>query len=206
MTTVMCGEPPLPGQLFYGSPIPVCLWLVARNESNGKFRDRRKQSLFIDGRKLGRLVDRVHRDLSDEEISRLAGTYMRGEARKTQASSRMCPASAYRHGRKPRRLTLRTGAVQLEVPRGRLVTPDGGKQEWHSQLAPRYRRSSAEVEQSVLGVYLSGSNTRRIEARRFSTHRLQGVALRTDLPPKQCVQELRESWPGYPLNSICFPN
>ena len=33
--------------------------------------------------------------------------------------------------------------------------------EWQSQLVPRYRRSSAEVEQSVLGVYLSGSNTRR---------------------------------------------
>jgi transposase-like protein len=77
-------------------------------------------------------------------------------------SQRVAERCGYRHGRKPRRLTLRTGAVQLEVPRGRLVTPDGGEQEWHSQLVPRYRRSSAEVEQSVLGVYLSGSNTRRI--------------------------------------------
>src|SRR6202022_91957 len=40
--------------------------------------------------------------------------------------------------------------------------PDGGEREWRSQLVPRYRRSSPEVEQSVLGVYLSGSNTRRI--------------------------------------------
>jgi transposase-like protein len=77
-------------------------------------------------------------------------------------SQRVAERCGYRHGRKPRRLTLRTGAVDLTVPRGRLVTPDGGEREWHSQLVPRYRRSSAEVEQSVLGVYLSGSNTRRI--------------------------------------------
>src|SRR5579885_297202 len=65
-------------------------------------------------------------------------------------------------GRKPRRLTLRTGTVHVEVPRARLVEHHGGEREWHSQLVPRYRRSSAEVEQSVLGVYLAGSNTRRI--------------------------------------------
>jgi type I restriction enzyme M protein len=65
----------LPGQLFYGSPIPVCLWFLARNKSNGKFRNRRKQTLFIDARKFGYLVDRVHRELSDDEIMRIARTY-----------------------------------------------------------------------------------------------------------------------------------
>lgn len=71
----------LPGQLFYGSPISVCLWFLARKKSNGKFRDRRKQTLFIDARKLGHLVDRVHRDLRDEEIARIGNTYhaWRGE-------------------------------------------------------------------------------------------------------------------------------
>lgn len=71
----------LPGQLFYTTPIPVCLWFVTRNKSNGKFRDRRKQTLFIDARKMGSLIDRTHRDLSDEEISRVARTYhaWRGE-------------------------------------------------------------------------------------------------------------------------------
>ena len=68
----------------------------------------------------------------------------------------------YRHGHKSRRLTLRSGAVQMQVPRARLVQGDGGEREWRSRLVPRYRRSSREVEQSVLGVYLSGSNTRRI--------------------------------------------
>jgi type I restriction enzyme M protein len=71
----------LPGQLFYGSPIPVCLWFLARNKSSGKFRGRRCETLFIDARKLGHLVDRVHRDLSDEEIARIASIYhaWRGE-------------------------------------------------------------------------------------------------------------------------------
>ena len=74
----------------------------------------------------------------------------------------MAERAGYRHGAKPRRLTLRTGTVQLDVPRARLAEADGSEREWQSQLVPRYRRSSREVEQSVLGVYLSGSNTRRI--------------------------------------------
>ena len=71
----------LPPQLFYGSAIPACLWFLARNKSNGKFRDRRRQTLFIDARNMGQLVDRVHRELSDEDIARIAGTYhaWRGE-------------------------------------------------------------------------------------------------------------------------------
>jgi type I restriction enzyme M protein len=65
----------LPGQLFYSTQIPVCLWFVTRNKNNGKFRDRRGQTLFIDARKLGSLVDRVHRELSDDEIKQIAETY-----------------------------------------------------------------------------------------------------------------------------------
>jgi type I restriction enzyme M protein len=71
----------LPSQLFYTTAIPACLWFVTRNKQNGKYRDRRKQTLCIDARKMGQLVDRVHRDLSDEEITRIARTYhaWRGE-------------------------------------------------------------------------------------------------------------------------------
>ncbi len=65
----------LPGQLFYSTQIPVCLWFLARDRKNGRFRDRRGETLFLDARKLGVLVDRVHRELTDEEIQRLAGTY-----------------------------------------------------------------------------------------------------------------------------------
>jgi type I restriction enzyme M protein len=71
----------LPGQLFYSTQIPACLWFLARDRKDGKFRDRRGHVLFIDARKLGRMVDRTHRELTDEDIARIANTYhaWRGE-------------------------------------------------------------------------------------------------------------------------------
>ncbi len=65
----------LPGQLFYSTQIPACLWFLARNKGNGKFRDRREEVLFIDARNLGHLVDRTRREFSDEDVERIAGTY-----------------------------------------------------------------------------------------------------------------------------------
>ena len=72
----------LPGQLFYSTQIPACLWFLARNKNTGKgLRDRRGQVLFIDARNLGVLVDRTRRELTDEEIRKIADTYhaWRGE-------------------------------------------------------------------------------------------------------------------------------
>lgn len=65
----------LPGQLFYSTQIPVCLWFCARDKKNNRFRDRRKETLFIDARKMGTLIDRVHRELTSDDIERIAGTY-----------------------------------------------------------------------------------------------------------------------------------
>ncbi len=65
----------LPGQLFYTTPIPACLWFISRSKKNGKFIDRRGKTLFIDARKMGHLIDRTHREFSDEEISKIAQTY-----------------------------------------------------------------------------------------------------------------------------------
>ena len=71
----------LPGQLFYSTQIPVCLWFIARNKSavgahgGQPLRDRRDEILFIDARKLGTLTDRVHRELTDDDIARIADTY-----------------------------------------------------------------------------------------------------------------------------------
>lgn len=73
----------LPGQLFYSTQIPVCLWFLARDKKNGlggrgkKMRNRQRETLFIDARKLGKMVDRVHRELSEEDIARIADTYHR---------------------------------------------------------------------------------------------------------------------------------
>jgi type I restriction enzyme M protein len=65
----------LPGQLFYSTQIPVCLWFLARTKKNGRFRDRRGETLFLDARKLGTMADRVHRELMDADIAKIAGTY-----------------------------------------------------------------------------------------------------------------------------------
>jgi type I restriction enzyme M protein len=65
----------LPGQLFYSTAIPVCLWFLARSKKNGRFRDRRGETLFIDARKMGTLIDRVHRELSAEDVQKISGTY-----------------------------------------------------------------------------------------------------------------------------------
>ena len=65
----------LPGQLFYSTQIPVCLWFLSRERNGGRFRDRSGETLFIDARALGRMVDRTHRELTDEDIGRIAGTY-----------------------------------------------------------------------------------------------------------------------------------
>ena len=71
----------LPGQLFYSTQIPACLWFLSRERGGGRFRDRAGEILFIDARALGRMVDRTHRELTDEDIARIADTYhaWRGE-------------------------------------------------------------------------------------------------------------------------------
>ena len=65
----------MPGQLFYSTQIPVCLWFIARDKRNGRFGDRRGDTLFIDARKMGTMVDRTHRELTGDDIRRIADTY-----------------------------------------------------------------------------------------------------------------------------------
>ena len=65
----------LPGQLFYSTQIPVCLWFLTRNKGNSRFRERRGETLFIDARKLGSMVDRTHRELTDDDLAKIVGTY-----------------------------------------------------------------------------------------------------------------------------------
>ncbi len=74
----------LPAQLFYTTQIPVSLWFLNRDKSAGGsrgWRDRRSEVLFIDARKLGQLVDRTHREFSDEDMMKVTATYhaWRGE-------------------------------------------------------------------------------------------------------------------------------
>jgi type I restriction enzyme M protein len=65
----------LPGQLFYSTQIPVCVWVMTKNKAAKNHRNRKGEILFIDARKLGHMVDRVRRELSDEDIQKIARTF-----------------------------------------------------------------------------------------------------------------------------------
>ena len=62
----------LPGQLFRSTQIPACLWFLRRGRSDG---ERSRETLFIDARKLGHMLDRTRRDLSLEDVAQVADTY-----------------------------------------------------------------------------------------------------------------------------------
>jgi type I restriction enzyme M protein len=65
----------LPGQLFYSTQIPVCLWFIAKNKAPKGLRDRRCEILFIDARKMGFMADRTHKELNVDDIRKIAGIY-----------------------------------------------------------------------------------------------------------------------------------
>ncbi|KQN73584.1 class I SAM-dependent DNA methyltransferase [Devosia sp. Leaf64] len=67
----------LPGQLFFSTQIPACLWILARDKSANGHRDRRGEILFIDARTLGFMVDRVRREFSAADVEKIAGAYHR---------------------------------------------------------------------------------------------------------------------------------
>jgi putative transposase len=71
--------------------------------------------------------------------------------------------TGYRHGTRDRMLTTSLGPTTFAMPRARLVTATGTTEEWRSELVPRYQRRSPQVDEAMLGVYLSGTNTRRIK-------------------------------------------
>ncbi len=81
----------LPGQLFYTTQIPVCLWFITKDKgaqridghTESNHRDRRGETLFIDARNLGTMIDRTHKELTEDDIAAIARTYhaWRGEAK-----------------------------------------------------------------------------------------------------------------------------
>jgi len=70
--------------------------------------------------------------------------------------------AGYRHGKRERTLTTSLGATTIDLPRARIESADGGRSEWHSRMIPRYQRRTERIDEAILGVYLSGTNTRRL--------------------------------------------
>lgn len=65
----------LPAKLFLNTQIPACLWFMSKNRNNGKYRKRKEEILFIDARNLGHLINRKTKELSQEDIHKIANTY-----------------------------------------------------------------------------------------------------------------------------------
>jgi putative transposase len=68
----------------------------------------------------------------------------------------------YRHGKRERTLTTSLGPTTLSMPRARIEGDAGEEREWRTEIIPRYQRRTARVDAAILGLYLSGANTRRI--------------------------------------------
>ena len=137
----------LPGQLFYSTQIPVCLWFLSRDRRGGRYRDRRGEVLFIDARKLGRMVDRTHRELTDDDIAHIADTYhaWRGEEDSVEYSDvpGLCKSASMeevrRHGH-----VLTPGRYVGAAPQ-----EDDGEpfEEKMGRLSAQWREQQAEAKQ-----------------------------------------------------------
>jgi transposase-like protein len=107
------------------------------------------------------LCELIHREVR-EAIQRAVFEELEAALGRRYERTEVGERRGYRHGTRPRTLTGPTGPVELEVPRARLRSADGGTREWRSRLVPRYERRLPEINAAIASVYLSGGNTRRI--------------------------------------------
>jgi len=85
----------LPAQLFYNTMIPACLWFLARDRTNHKFRNRSNEILFVDARNLGTMINRRNKAFTDEDIAKISRTYhaWRGEGSEYGDIAGFCKAA-----------------------------------------------------------------------------------------------------------------
>ncbi len=147
----------LPSQLFYNTMIPACLWFISRDRKNHKFRDRRGEVLFIDARKMGAMVDRRHRELTPEDIKKIASAYhaWRGESGKYEDVKGFCCAVKLEEIRKQGHILTPgryVGAEEVE---------DGGEpfdekmKRLTTELAQQFEKSKeleAEIKKNLGGI------------------------------------------------------
>jgi transposase-like protein len=132
----------------------------------------------------------------DEELASALGSdrYERTDARK-----------GYRNGGEERRITTRNGTQVLRVPRGRVEQPDGSTHELRSEVLPRYARRTREIDETILAVYLSGANSRRI---RKGLEPLLGAAHLSKSAVSRVVGRLKglfEEWDARDLSDESYP-
>ena len=102
--------------------------------------------------------------------------------------------AGYRHGKRERTLTTSLGATTISMPRARIEDDGGRRREWRSRMIPRYQRRTERVDEAILGVYLSGTNTRRL--RGALAPLLRGAPLSKDAVSR-LVGRLREDFAAW---------
>ena len=99
--------------------------------------------------------------------------------------------AGYRHGKRERRLSTSLGATTIAMPRARIEDAQGHSREWQGRMIPRYQRRTERVDAAILGVYLSGTNTRGL--RGALSPLLRGAPLSKDAVSR-LVGRLREDF------------
>ncbi|MGH6852039.1 MAG: IS256 family transposase [Methylocella sp.] len=107
--------------------------------------------------------------------------------------------AGYRHGKRERTLTTSLGATTIAMPRARIEEDDGRRREWRSRMIPRYQRRTERVDEAILGVYLSGTNTRRL--RGALAPLLRGAPLSKDAVSR-LVGRLREDFAAWAARDL----
>lgn len=154
-------------------------------------------SRVVDGREVepfGRdAIERVMRERIRETIEQLVAEELDAALGAAKSARVGAARMGYRHGVRSRTLTTSLGPTTFAMPRARIHESDGTT-EWRSQLLGRYERRTQRVDEALLGVYLSGSNTRRI--RGALAPLLRGAPLSKDAISR-LVGRLREDFDAW---------
>jgi len=147
----------LPSQLFYNAMIPACLWFVARDKKNHKFRDRNSEVLFIDARNMGVMIDRRHRKLTDDEINKISSTYhaWRGEGGRYSDVKGFCKAASLDEIRKHGHILTPGRYVGVEEIKEDDEAFEEKMKRLTSELAKQFKKSKeleSEIKRNLKGI------------------------------------------------------
>jgi type I restriction enzyme M protein len=140
----------LPAQLFYNTMIPACLWFLARNKTNGKFRNRSGEILFIDARKVGSMINRRNKEFSDDDIALITDTYhaWRNLGGQYQDKLGFCKAATLEEVRRNNHVLMPGRYVGTEAEEDDGIPFDDKMKALTVKLAEQFARGS-ELEKTI---------------------------------------------------------
>ena len=137
----------------------------------------------------GEIADKIQW-IIEEEVTQMLGT---------ESYGRVKDRMGYRHGYKSRTICTSFGEAKVDFPRARLVKGGGSSQEWQSKMLPKYHRRTKAIDDTIISVYLSGANTRRIKRALYPL--LKEAAL-SKSAVSRIVEKLKESFEKWRTKSL----